>query len=353
MSKLSGMTPKERMDAILNHQPTDRTPFCVVDAGAWAATREGVSYAEFFSRQDAGASVIVQLLDEIESDVVNAASGVFTACMNAFGCPMDASGVGIELGIALKEPEEEIPLLDKTLVREKLLANDFVQKMLNQARNVKALVGDRKYIIGDIAGPFTMASVMVGTSDFMYLLLDDPDLAQQLIDYTTCISTEMYKLLHEAGCDIAVVAEPVASGSMISQDMFEEWVVPGIKNLKKNLSEYKYFCMHICGNAGARVAALRDCGINYYSVDYQVDMNQALTDADGRMVMLGNVNPAGVLLTGTPEEVYAEACGVIRTARGRGHILAPGCDIGGATTMENAKMLVKACKDMAAEGQRA
>lgn len=347
MSKINTMTPKERIDAVLNHQPTDRTPFCVVDAGAWTATREGVSYGELYSREDAGASAIVKCLDEIESDVVNAVSGVFTACLNAFGCPMDASGVGIELGIALKDPENEIPLLDKSQIREKLLANDFVQKMLTQTRCVKKLVGDRKYIIGDIAGPFTMASMLVGSSNFLIMILDDPELVEQLLDYTTCISTEMFKLLHENGCDIAVPAEPVASGSMISQSMFEEWVVPGIKNLKKNLSEYKYFCMHICGDAGARVSALRDCGVNYYSVDYQVDLDQALKDADGKMIMFGNINPAGVLLTGTPEEVYAEACERIRIADGRGYILAPGCDIGGATTMENAKMLVKACKDMA------
>ena len=347
MSTTKTMTPKERIDAVLNHQPADRTPFCVVDAGAWVATREGVSYDELYSREDAGASAIVKCLDEIESDVANAVSGVFTACLNAFGCPMDASGVGVELGAALKDPENEIPLLDKSLIREKLLANDFVQKMLTQTRNVKKLVGDKKYIIGDIAGPFTMASVLVGAGDFMMMILDDPELVEQLLDYTTCISTEMFRLLHENGCDIAVPAEPVASGSMISQGMFEEWVVPGIKKLKENLSEYKYFSMHICGDAGARVAALRDCGINYYSVDYLVDLDKALTDADGKMVMFGNINPAGVLLTGTPEEVYAEACERIKTANGRGHILAPGCDIGGATSMENVKMLVKACKDMA------
>lgn len=346
MSTAKTMTSKERMDAILHHQPVDRTPFCVVDAGAWVATREGVSYQELYSRPDSGASAIVSCLNEIDSDVANAVSGVFTACLNAFGCPMDVSNVGVELGAAITDPETEIPLLDKSQVREKLLANDFVQKMLNQARNVKKLVGDEKYIIGDIAGPFTMASVLVGAGDFMMLILDDPELVEQLMDYTVCISTEMFKLLHENGCDIAVPAEPVASGSMISQGMFEEWVVPGIKRLKENLKEYKYFAMHICGDAGARVAALRDLGIDYYSVDYLVDLEQALKDTEGQMVMFGNINPAGVLLTGTPEEVYVEACQRIKTANGRGHILAPGCDIGGATKMENVKMLVKACKDM-------
>ena len=56
-----------------------------------------------------------------------------------------------------------------------------------------------------------------------------------------------------------------------------------------------------------------------------------------------------VLLTGTAEEVYEEACERIKAAAGRGHILAPGCDMGCDTPYENVKMMLKACKDMAAQ----
>ena len=35
------MTPKERIDAVIKHQAVDRTPFTVVDGGAWIAKTEG------------------------------------------------------------------------------------------------------------------------------------------------------------------------------------------------------------------------------------------------------------------------------------------------------------------------
>ena len=38
------MTPKERIDAVIKHQAVDRTPFTVVDGGAWIAITEGVTY---------------------------------------------------------------------------------------------------------------------------------------------------------------------------------------------------------------------------------------------------------------------------------------------------------------------
>lgn len=42
------MTPKERIDAVIKHQAVDRTPFTVVDGGAWIAKTEGVTYRELW-----------------------------------------------------------------------------------------------------------------------------------------------------------------------------------------------------------------------------------------------------------------------------------------------------------------
>ena len=346
---MQAMTHKERIDAVLAHKPVDRTPFCFVDCGAWVAKTENLSYRQLYGMEDGGASKIVKWTNEFDTDIVSAVSGVFTACLNAFGCPIhiDNPGRPVDTGACLDDPETQIPELDKSTIREKLLANEFVQGMLRQCRGVKALVGDQKYLLGDIAGPFTMAAVMVGTQDFIMLMMDDEDLVKQLIDFTTCVSEEMFKLLLENGCDIALPAEPVSSGNLISPAMFEEWAAPALADLKSRLGGYKYFFTHVCGASGARVIPLRDIGVQAFSGDYLVDLDKALTDADGRLVMMGNINPAGVLLTGTPDQVYAEACERIRTAAGRGHILATGCDMGADTPLQNIYMMPKACKDLA------
>ena len=343
------MNPKERIDAVLANKPVDRVPFCLVDGGAWIAKTEGMTYRMLYGMEDGGAAKIVKWTDLLETDVVSAVSGVFTAPLNAFGCPIHIDNIGqpVNAGIALQDPETEIPNLDKSKIRETLLANEFFQNMLRQCRGVKKLVGDRKYLIGDIAAPFTMAAVMVGTQDFIMLMLDEPELVEQLIDFTTHVSAEVFHLLHENGCDIAFPADPVASGNLISQEMYKEWALPALENLKKMLPEYKYFFAHICGASGERVAALRDIGVRAFSCDWAVDLDTALNNAEGKMAIFGNINPAGVLLAGKPEEVYAEATERIKIAAGRPYILATGCDMGADTPLENVKMLLKACKDLA------
>ena len=102
----------------------------------------------------------------------------------------------------------------------------------------------------------------------------------------------------------------------------------------------------MCGNSITRIPGLIKAGTAAFSADYYVDLDEALTMADGKLVMFGNMNPAGVIATGNPEQVYEEACGKIRQAAGRGLILATGCDLSATAPMENVKMPVKACRDM-------
>ena len=133
------MTSKERIDAVLANKPVDRTPFCLVDGGAWIAKAEGMTYRTLYGLEDGGAEIIVRWTDTLETDIVSAVSGVFTAPLNAFGCPIHIDDIGqpVNAGPAFQDPESEIPQLDKSRIRETLLANEFFRNMLRQCRNVK------------------------------------------------------------------------------------------------------------------------------------------------------------------------------------------------------------------------
>ena len=61
------MNHKERIDAVLAFQPVDRTPFCLVDGGAWIAKTENLSYRQLYSLEDGGASKIVKWTDEVDT----------------------------------------------------------------------------------------------------------------------------------------------------------------------------------------------------------------------------------------------------------------------------------------------
>lgn len=343
------MTHKERVDAVFSGQPTDRTCFGFVDGGAWIAKSEGLTYRELYGMEDGGASLIVKYTDEADTDFVSGVNGVFTAPLSSYGAPMqiDESGSPTNTGTCIEDPDTEIPQLDKSKIRETLMSGEFFSNMVKQCGCINDLVGDRKYIIGDIAGPFTLASVMIGTAKLFIMMRKKPELVEQLLDFTTELCTEIYHILGENGCSIAFIAEPVAAGDMISPKDFDKWVRPGIEKVKANLTEYRYVIQHICGASANRCTTLVDMGIDCFSGDYLNDLDQVLTDADSKMVFMGNMNPAGNLLIGSADETYAEACELIKIAAGRPYILAPGCDLGAATPYDNVMAMSRACKDMA------
>ena len=169
------MNHKERIDAVMNFQPVDRTPFSLVDGGAWVSKHEEKTYRELYHMPDGGASVIAKYMDMIDTDTISGVSGVFTAPLNAFGSEIDIDTAGSPVNAKgfIKNLDKALEDFETCDIRETLLANDFFSCMLNQCENIKKIAGEEKYIHVDIAGPFTNACVMYGTAEYMMLMVMD------------------------------------------------------------------------------------------------------------------------------------------------------------------------------------
>jgi len=84
-------------------------------------------------------------------------------------------------------------------------------------------------------------------------------------------------------------------------------------------------------------------GAKLIDIDWQVDIERMIKQIDRKIAARGNLNPAGNLLLGTPEDVMKEAEKVIKDAKGwEGLILGSGCDVARDTPPDNLKALVKA-----------
>jgi uroporphyrinogen decarboxylase len=344
------MTKKECIRNALNHQEMDQVPFVILDGGAWVASLHDLSFRELLDRDDCGAKLIVDAFEEAGSQWVSALSGFGIAFLSALGCPveLDKKNCTIDTGPCIQDPETEIPQLDKSQIRGKLEGSEIIQKLLKQTREIRRLVGPEEYIAYSFLGPFSAAGVMVGAQNLMYLLVDDEDLVKQLLDYTTAVCGELMDLFWAAGAEIPVVAEPTGGGEMISLALFEEWVSPTITALREQTKgKCDFFLMHSCGRSGDRVPALRERGVQGYSVDAPVDLKKAMEDAQGKLVMFGKVSPSITMAQGTAQEVYQEAKDNIALAGHKNYILMPGCDLAARTPMENVKALARASRESA------
>ena len=150
----------------------------------------------------------------------------------------------------------------------------------------------------------------------------------------------------EAGGDLVVCAEPVASGDLISPKMFEDYVLPiNVELMERTREICPYEIVHICGNTVKRVEPLAKAGFNGFSVD-SIDMEKAREDAGGRMVMIGNLNPAAILLGMDADGVYEKSRELCQAMKNQGgFILAPGCDLPPDTALENLQAMARAVKE--------
>ncbi|NLD44719.1 MAG: methyltransferase/corrinoid binding protein, partial [Chloroflexi bacterium] len=102
--------------------------------------------------------------------------------------------------------------------------------------------------------------------------------------------------------------------------------------------------MHICGRALPLVPDVAALGCDVMDIDAPVDPAAALA-ASGRMALRGNIDPAGVLLYGTPELVEEKVRAALAAAGRQGRfILSSGCDVPPDTPPENIAALVRAAR---------
>lgn len=339
------MTSKERVNAALNFQETDHVPVAVFDAGVWISEHTGLSLQEIMDLEDGGAEIAKEYYDILESDIVYAGAGTFGAAIQAFGAKADFSGAGISADISpLSNDPEFYKTIDLSSVRETLLANPGIQSQLRQTRRLKELVGDEKYVSTLTGAPFTNAGVLFGVQDLMLCLLDGDIDLKPLFDLGAAIAVENNNLLLEAGADMVFMGDAVASGTLISQKMYNEIVFPLTKRVIEQLENPEHIFIHICGDVTSRLEGMAGLGIDGFSVE-GVNLAEALPITYGKYSIMGNLVPYDVMVHKTPKEVYAISEELCKTAgRKGGFILAPGCDLPSKAPLENVLAMVSAAK---------
>jgi MtaA/CmuA family methyltransferase len=191
---------------------------------------------------------------------------------------------------------------------------------------------------GCIEGPLTVASGVLGMEELMRKMVKAPEKIHELLAICSATSIEFGNAQLEEGALGLLVAEPLASSSVISPLFFSEFSFPYLRDIAKKLKSR--IILHICGNTTpilGRIAKIpRLIGV---SVD-KVDLHKA-KETIGRKILIGNVSIT-TLLNGTPQQVEKECMECIRKAgKGGMYILSAGCDVPPPTRDENIFALMK------------
>lgn len=219
---------------------------------------------------------------------------------------------------------------------------------LAAARNVRRVLGDDFWVRGAIAGPFSLATSLVGADDLFIACLEDPDWVRGCLDYASRITKEYAKAYIDAGAKL-IIFDSQASPALLSPQMYEELVFPVTRDFVAWVADegVRDVPLVIGGNTTSIAPILARTGANNLLCDFTGDLDRwAEVARESGRALRRNISPH-LIENGTPDQIYAAAAMEIH--RGReipGFILGTGV-IPFGTPTQNLLAIKRACLDAA------
>jgi len=175
--------------------------------------------------------------------------------------------------------------------------------------------------------------------------LDNPGFAEDLLDFSADVSIPYALAQIEAGVDTIGMSD--AAASLIGPELYRQFLLPRQKRVLQTIKEKSPATitrLHMCGQTGPLIEAMAELPADIFELDFPVDLTLARRYLSADRVISGNVSTISTLLTGTPEDVYAEAARCHQIA-GSSHIVNSGCETSPMTPPENLHALVRYARE--------
>ena len=207
---------------------------------------------------------------------------------------------------------------------------------IDAIKKATELIGDRPVLAGMI-GPFSLAARLLDVSEIMMDCYDDPDMVHTVLEKVTSFLCEYAKAYKAAGASGIVMAEPVAG--LLSPMLEEEFSSPYVKQIVEAVQSEDFAVIyHNCGdNVPKMLDSILTTGAAAYHFGNAVDMERdIIAHVPSDVLVMGNIDPAGVLRLGTPEKVKEETLALLeKCSKYENFLISSGCDIPPMTPWEN------------------
>jgi MtaA/CmuA family methyltransferase len=208
--------------------------------------------------------------------------------------------------------------------------------VLEAIRIARSRYGDAAPVIASMLGPFTLCGCLFGVENLLVWMIEEPEKVRAAMATATRLVSLYIRGQFDAGAHVVQMAEPTASGDLISPAQYLEFAAPHHRELA--LAADRPLVTHLCGNISRHLPHLASAGFRGVSFDAKTDVQAARTHLKGKAALIGYL-PTGLLRDGTPEEVRAAA----RECLTQGvDALNAGCAVAPDTPIANIRAMIAA-----------
>lgn len=337
------MNGRERVMAALRGEKPDRVPVMLHNF-MMAARENGVSMGFFRRSAKAIAESFIRAVETYGYDGI--VVDVDTAMLaGAAGVPVDF-------------PEDKPARCREPLLRSLEAVRDLkpvkvgdyfsVQAAVEAVVLLKAHFKDEIAVRGNCDQcPFSLAGLIRSLDAWLVDLVEgEGDLVLGLLEYAAEATSQFLKLMADTGADILSNGDSPAGPDMISPAMYRKFAWPFEKMIADEAHGLKLpYILHICGRTDLILGEMAETGADGLELDHKTGLTLAHGLLKNRTTFIGNIDPSGVLVLGTPDLVAAKTRELLEVfADTPRFILNAGCAIPAETPSANLKAMIAAAR---------
>jgi len=201
-------------------------------------------------------------------------------------------------------------------------------------------LGNKALVCAYCSAPFTLAGQILGLDNIAVSLLIDPPFVHKLLEICTAKLEEYVEILVKLGVDAICFLDPTAG--LISPLQTDSFALQYLNRLIDicTLNDIDSI-IHICGNTTPILPLLMQTNASAISLDSPetgIILPQIAPLMPEDMILMGNINPSGNILTAAQEDVESEVAQLLTAmAKFPNFILSTGCDLPQSVPLANLK----------------
>ena len=298
----------------------------------------GCSIRELVSNPAVQSEAVIALKETLDLPIL----------MNAMDLSVEAEAMGCQTVFA----EDEIPSIVGRRISDAAQAADFQPPDVGEGRTgvgpqVVRILKSRcpeTPVLGCMIGPFSLLIRLVGATETFEITVSDPSLLMNLLEKILPFQIAYARAFQAGGADGVVVAEPAAG--LLSPRAMRQFSSDFIRQLVSEVQSDDFVVvLHNCGAKTAHLKPMMETGAGMLHFGSPMHLPTAAAQAAPGLLIGGNLDPYGVFVSSSPEEVRSQTEQLLQSCAFAPHLVpSSGCDLPADTPIENLRAFLEAVR---------